>query len=111
LLRAARTIASRAIVIRAASARRRHRIGTTRKARGNTSKNYQYADEGAPEKACSINDLNKDPMMVNVANGTLNSPSNSRSARLSNGGKRRAALASEPARVTIVRRLISKLMR
>tara|TARA_R110002012_G_scaffold189693_1_gene357092 strand:- start:1545 stop:3404 length:1860 start_codon:yes stop_codon:yes gene_type:complete len=66
-----REIASRAIEIRAAFGRRKASHRNHAKSSGNTSKITNMLIEARPEKACSINDLNKDPMMVNVANGTL----------------------------------------
>lgn len=66
-----RAVASRAIEIRAAFGRRKASHRNHAKSSGNTSKITNMLIEARPEKACSINDLNKDPMMVNVANGTL----------------------------------------
>lgn len=66
-----RKIAAQAIEIRAAFGRRKSAHRGHAKNSGNTSKISNMLLEARPEKACSINDLNKDPMMVNVANGTL----------------------------------------
>lgn len=66
-----RKIAAQAIDIRGALNRRKAAHRGHAKNSGNTSKISNMLLEARPEKACSINDLNADPLMVNLQNGTL----------------------------------------
>ncbi|MEH6834823.1 phage/plasmid primase, P4 family [Falsihalocynthiibacter arcticus] len=66
-----REFAVKASRINAAFGKRKTEHRGHAKNSGNTSKISNMLQEARTEKACSINDLNADPLMVNVGNGTL----------------------------------------